>query len=516
MSPERWEKLNELFHSALERDGDARAAFLAQACDGDDELLHELETMLAHHQQAESFMESPAYAVEAKSIVADDVSATLIGRTVGSYQVLSELGRGGMGEVYLGFDKELQRKVALKFLHAVLTADKQRLRRFKREARAASALNHPNILTVFEVGEIDNLQFIATEFVEGRTLREIMNLGQMNLEQVIAIAVQICSALSAADAVGIIHRDIKPENIMLRPDGYIKIVDFGLAKLAEEQGSGECELTLIKSETSAASSYMSPDLCLAKVARSTEQALASEIATQVMTSPRMVMGTVQYMSPEQASGRKIDQRTDIFSLGVVLYEMTAGRLPFRGTTAAEIIERIIHAEPEAIVRFNRNAPAKFERIVSKSLEKDRKRRYQSTRELLVDLKHLERERNTRPGKASKARKVFHSLAILPFVNTSADPATEYLADGITESIINSLSQMPKLRILARSTVFRYRGREISSQEVGRELNVGAVLAGRVLHVADRLIIGVELVDVFFFFQAEDGIRDRHLAGQRIA
>jgi serine/threonine protein kinase len=371
MNPERWQKLDELFHSALSREGEARAAFLAKACDGDDELLHELQSMLVHHGQAESFMESPAYAGEAEAIVTADVPPRLIEKTVGSYEVLSELGRGGMGEVYLAFDKELKRNVALKFLHANLMVDKRRLRRFQQEARAASALNHPNILTVFEIAEIEGRQFIATEFVEGHTLREVMNSARMNLGQVFNIAVQIASALAAAHRAGIIHRDIKPENLMLRPDGYVKIVDFGLAKLTEEQAGDEGEPTLIKTETGAA------------------------------------VGTVTYMSPEQIRAGDVDARTDIWSFGVLLYEMIAGKSPFKGDTSGDVLANILKSEPAPLSPQAVNIPSGLAKLTAKALAKDRTKRYQTMEELLLDLHtlklQLESSRRWRAGKERKKR-----------------------------------------------------------------------------------------------------------------
>src|SRR5215813_8476584 len=388
------------------------------------------------------------------------------GTCLGRYEIRSQLGAGGMGEVYLVWDTRLERKVALKVLPVDVASEQGRMRRFVQEAKAASALSHPNIAHVYEIGEAEGISFIAIEYVEGQALSARIGGRPLDLDEIVDICIQIADALEEAHTKGITHRDIKPSNIILSTRNRVKVLDFGLAKIA----------------------------------RPAEQALASDIATQLKTNPGMVLGTVQYMSPEQALGREIDHRTDIFSLGVVIYEMATGRLPFCGATATEIVDRIIHAQPEAIGRFNYNAPAELQRIVRKSLEKDRERRYQSMRELLVDLKNLKRDSNAGPTTAPKARRVrsrkaIHSLAILPFVNTSADPTTEYLSDGITESIINSLSQLPKLRVMARSTVFRYRGREVNSQEVGRELDVGAVLAGRVLHVSGRLIIGVELIDV---------------------
>src|SRR5919197_1737077 len=238
MTPERWRELDELFHSALEREPDRRASFLAEACGGDDELRRELESMLAHHEQAEDFTGRPVYEFAAETIVDDDPSGGLVGKALGPYRVLSLLGEGGMGVVYLAFDEELRRKVALKFLPAEFTGDKRRVQRFRREARAASALNHPNILTVHEIGEADGRHFIVTEFVEGETLRRLMGRGRVRVGEVLDLAAQLASALSAAHAADIVNRDVKPENVMLRPDGYIKVVDFGIAKLTERAAAG--------------------------------------------------------------------------------------------------------------------------------------------------------------------------------------------------------------------------------------------------------------------------------------
>jgi serine/threonine protein kinase len=345
--------VDELFHAALERDTETRTLFLARACNGDDELLREVESMLAHHERAQSFMESPAYAVEAQALE-DDTSETLKGRTVGSYEVLSELGQGGMGQVYLAFDHDLKRRIALKFLHAASTGDGRRLRRFQQEARAASALNHPNILTIYEIGEMDGRQFIATEFVEGRTLREAIRLGQMHVGQILDIAVQIGSALSAAHAVGVVHRDIKPENIMLRADGYIKIVDFGLAKLTEEQGGGS-ESTLVKTEAGVAA------------------------------------GTIGYMSPEQIRRAEVDTRTDIWSSCVVLYEMIEGRHPFQGETSGDMLANILRSEPPLL---SHGSP-ELRKLIVKGLFKDQTLRYQTMNELLLDLRKIKSEMENR-------------------------------------------------------------------------------------------------------------------------
>ncbi|HYE66088.1 MAG TPA: protein kinase, partial [Pyrinomonadaceae bacterium] len=399
---------------------------------------------------------------------------------LGRYEIRSLLGKGGMGEVYLAQDTTLRRPVAVKLLPADFTQHQERLRRFKQEAYAASALNHPNILTVHEIGAQDGSHYIITEFVEGESLRQ--RIGQMRLElrEVLDVGIQTASALAAAHEAGIVHRDIKPENIMLRRDGYVKVLDFGLAKLIEQQ---------------------SP-------------ALDTEAPTTPLlnTGAGALMGTVQYMSPEQARGLSVDARTDIWSLGCVLYEMIAGRPPFGGATTTDTLSMILHHEQPSLLLYSRDLPAEMERIVEKALTKEREERYQLAKELSVDLKRFkqrleveaELERTaarqsstsaTAAGSGRRSRKAIDSLAVLPLVNASADPNMEYLSDGITESIINTLSRLPKLHVMARSTVFRYKGRELDPQQVGRELGVRAVLAGTVLQHGDNLHVQAELVDV---------------------
>lgn len=410
-----------------------------------------------------------------------DSAETLIGKAVGPYQILSMLGRGGMGVVYLAFDQELQRKVALKFLNDQLLSDKRRVARFKQEARAASALNHPNILTIHQIGQVEGRQFIATEFVEGGTLRQLINRNALNPIETLDIAIQIASALTAAHATDIVHRDIKPDNVMVRPDGYIKLLDFGLAKLIERSHTG------------------------------------SEAATLVNTEQGTILGTVSYMSPEQVRGLETDARTDIWSLGVVLYEMLAGRPPFDDTTMSDAIAAILEREPLPLANHENRIPEKLRWIVTKALTKDREERYQTVKGLRSDLRNLrqqldfqtelarstlvssEVESNLSEPFPSATRKrsprSINSLAILPFDNESADANAEYLSDGITESIINNLSQLPKLRVMARSAVFRYKGRNIDPHEAGRQLSVRAVLTGRVRQVGDTLMIGTELTDI---------------------
>lgn len=446
------------------------------------------------------------------------------GTRLGAYEVLSQIGAGGMGEVYLAHDARLKRKLALKLLPAEFTSDQVRVRRFEQEARAASALNHPNIITIHEIGEAEGRHFIATEFVEGQTLRRRMRRPLSILEAVEA-AVQIASALNAAHGAGIIHRDIKPENVMLRPDGLVKVLDFGLAKLA--------------------------------LAKPLMVDTGASTLPAVNTEAGMVVGTVAYMSPEQARGLEIDARSDIFSFGVTVYEMTAGRAPFEGQTASDLIASILKTEPQALTQVRPDVPPDLERIVSKAMRKDRETRYQTIKDLLLDLQDLKQElvfetqleRRAQPAalehansresqeahvplavkavtvvvnrmrahravvltilllivgaalglglymRAKDTQVAIDSIAVLPFANVSADGADEYLCDGITERLINSLSQLPQLRVPARTTMFRYKGKDVDPQKVGRELGVRAVLMGRVVARENSLNIQVDLVRV---------------------
>jgi serine/threonine protein kinase/tetratricopeptide (TPR) repeat protein len=465
--------------------------------------------------------------------------------TLSHYRIVSKIGAGGMGEVYLAQDTRLDRKVAIKFLHEEFSKDADKLNRFIQEAKAASALNHPNILTVYEIGEVDGKNYIATELIDGKTLREhLSHQESLPLNTILKIGVQVAEALSAAHQAGIIHRDIKPENIMLRKDGYAKVLDFGLAKLSEP----------------------------AAVAT---RSAGSEDATrvQVNTTPGLVMGTVSYMSPEQARGKVTDARTDIWSLGVVLYEMLAGKVPFTGETINHTIVSILEREPLLL----ENVPAELQRIVRKSLTKDMEMRYQSARDLLIDLKNLRRELDlqgelersvvpnrettntslenatqmyasnavaaTKSGQAAATHSVTtssssleyavtqakshklvtaivglvllaaisaigyfgfvykrsgtgqsNSIAVLPFQNSSGKADSEYLSDGLTESLIYRLSQLPNVKVSPASSVFRYKGKEVDTQKVAAELGVNSVMSGRLMQRGDNLTISVELID----------------------
>lgn len=418
--------------------------------------------------------------------------------TISHYRILSKLGEGGMGVVYLAQDLQLKRQVALKILPAELSDDGERMRRFVREAQSAAALSHPNIAHVYEVGESDGIHFIAMEYVEGESLAKKINGHPLPVDQIVSLGSAIADALDEAHAKGITHRDLKPANILVTPRGTAKLLDFGLAKI--KQGADQLDY--------------------------------SEATTQVQTSPGLVMGTVMYMSPEQALGDSIDNRSDIFSVGIVLYEMTTGTLPFSGRTSTEIIDHIVHSEPPPISRLNYNVPIELERIIRKCLQKDRQRRYQSARELTVDLNNLgtdsvdtqvttsgSRSRFRVSGRhalaalslilvaliggsavflyqqrAQRVTGTIDSIAVLPLVNASGDPNMEYLSDGITESIINSLAQLPNVRVSPRVAVFRYKGRTSDLQEVARTLGVRAILTGKVIEVGDKLSVQMDLID----------------------
>ncbi len=355
MTPERWKQIDELAQSALDRGVAERAAFLDEACAGDEALRREVESQIAYQQQASKFLEEPAFK-HAAGLIADPQTESLEGRTIGHYRILRALGAGGMGEVHLAEDTRLKRKVALKLLPAEFTQDLDRVRRFEQEAQAASALNHPNIITIHEIGEVAGEHYIVTEYVAGETLRARMKGEQQRLEAALEIVLQVASALAVAHEAGIIHRDIKPENVMVRDDGLVKVLDFGLAKLTGPADDG------VNTE--------------------------APTAAQQGTASGVVLGTVAYMSPEQARGLKVDARTDIFSLGVMLYEMIAGHQPFEGATTSDVIAAVLRTEPQPLARYSREVPETLEWIVSKALAKDREERHQTVKDLALDLRGL--------------------------------------------------------------------------------------------------------------------------------
>ncbi len=470
------------------------------------------------------------------------------GEKLSHYNIISSIGAGGMGEVYLAEDTRLERQIALKILLPDIAKDEDRVRRFVQEAKAASALNHPNILTVYEIGEFEDSRYIATELIKGETLRDRMHGETLTLRETLDVAMQVAAALNAAHEAGIVHRDIKPENIMLRDDGLAKVLDFGLAKLTEKQ----------------------PD------------ATSSEDATRALvnTRPGMVMGTVAYMSPEQARGKQVDARSDIWSLGIVMYEMLAKETPFAGETANDSIAGILTKDPPPL---NENTPAELQRIIRKSLQKKADERYQTVKDLLLDVKHLKRELefseelershmpsfarasnvaagqtdenatallgvpssdgssagSTMPPKGGTqnmssaeylvseiknhkksvaaivailvvtllgggywlwaSRSIgsgqINSIAVLPFENRSGNADSDYLSDGISDSLIFRLSQLPNLKVSPVSSVMRYKGKDFDTQKIAAELGVQAVMSGRMTQRGDNLGISVELIDV---------------------
>jgi len=522
--PNRWLRIEHLFYAALELAPEARPEFLDNNCEGDAELRKEVEALLDSSDQPMDFLQNPVLEV-ARQLVAEKRRDTIApGTRMAHYQVISMLGAGGMGEVYLVEDTRLKRKAALKILVPGLTQDERSFRRFEHEAHAASALNHPNILTIYEFGQTDGLHFIVSEFIEGETLRQKLAGGRLELNHAIDFAMQIANALAAAHACGIVHRDIKPDNVIVRTDGLVKVLDFGIAKLSERR--------------------------VGQTIRRSASALAPSTS-----EPGMVMGTAKYMSPEQARGLVVDARSDIFSLGSVIYEMVTGRAAFEGETASDVIAEILKTEPPPPVEFAPEVPQEVERIISKALRKDRETRYQAAKDLMIDLQDFKNETDfqaklqgrvrARPAKpisgsrtpapkalpASASSQLSgrgnwlwqlalllvavvvigyfslkkpnipptsarpRSLAVLPFRNLKQDPENDFLGFSLADAVITKLSYVGALTVRPSSTVDKYRNQMIDPKKVAADLNVDTLLTGSFIKDGDDLRITTQLIDV---------------------
>jgi eukaryotic-like serine/threonine-protein kinase len=504
MQSERWQSCTKIFDAAVQLPHNARAALLERSCGGDEALRRQVELLLKYHDESGDFINSPAFVV-APELLVDDPDA-LIGQHLGCYRIDGILGAGGMGVVYLACDERLGRKVGLKLLPPSLLAKEARFEQLKREARTASALNHPNIMTIHEVGEVDSIHYIATEFIEGATLRERMTKGPIPPNESVDIAIQIASALSVAHRAGIVHRDIKPENIMLRPDGYVKVLDFGIAKFTQEE--------TLAARTSA--------------------------GVRVTTQQGMILGTTRYMSPEQARGQTVDGRSDLWSLGVVLYEMLAGRPPFEGETPTDVMAAVLLKHPQPVEQPAIIVPPALQSVVERSLRKDPAERYQTAEEMLSELRAIEEKTDgiapavapdsirgsNRPGQSARwvgvaavaavlvSLAVFYGwrdrhaartgtpapiekgIAVLPFENLSAGKDDAFFTEGIQDDVLTSVGKIKDLKVIARASVMDYRGARLAGKvrEIGKALGVSHVLEGSVRRVADRVVMNVALID----------------------
>jgi eukaryotic-like serine/threonine-protein kinase len=490
MTPERWGQIEKVFHSALERAPGERAAYLDEACAGDEALRNDLETLLDAHERPESRFEAILDAIKAgvaAEPLAEDKIGSMAGMTLGRYRLLSPLGAGGMGEVYHALDTRLDREVAVKILPARLADNPESMRRFEREAKAVAALSHPNILSIHDFGTEQGVSYAVMELLKGETLRSRLAQGALPWRKAVGIGIDITEGLSAAHAKGITHRDLKPENIFLTSDGRTKILDFGLARVK---------------------------------AAVPDESGASAPTAPFVTDPGFVMGTPGYMSPEHVRGAEVEAPGDIFSFGSVLYEMVTGRRPFAGKTPADTMAAILRDDPPELSESGKNIPQDLEQVIVHCLEKNPAERFQSARDLAFALKTISggsgkskaisklppmRPRVAVLGAAGLLLPLLGlilymiidpeksvSLVVLPFSNGND---TEYISDGITESIINNLSQLPQLRVIARTTAFSYKGRPVNPQQVGKELRVHAVITGKATLRGDSLIVQAELTDV---------------------
>ncbi len=526
MERENWQKVKAIFDSAVQVAPDNRSAFLNDACADDGELRREVETLLASSDEAESFMETP-FAGEIAGLILDTPANQLKnGQVFSHYKIVRQIGVGGMGEVYLAQDQKLDRKVAIKILNEKFSRHESNLERFIREAKAASALNHPNILVIHEIGENEAANYIVSEFIEGVTLREIVRESPMKSSEVLDIAIQIANALTAAHTAHIIHRDIKPENIMIRPDGFVKILDFGLAKLVEQKPIG-FEASTVK---------------------------------QNQTAKGVILGTVNYMSPEQAKGERVDERTDIFSFGAVIYEMITGRTPFAGDSMSETFANLINAEPQPLSRYTANVPDELTRIVAKMLRKNKDERYQTMKGLLADLKDLrenlafdQRLEKSHSSDTENATKILQattggtnlqtaetnssfagqikrhkpfvaftalivllaaigfgvwyftnfsanttqikSIAVMPLQNLSENENEKTLSLGLTDALISKLGGLNRFAVRPLSATQKYKAGETDTLSFGEALKVDAILEGSLQTANNRLRVNVRLLRV---------------------
>jgi serine/threonine-protein kinase len=487
MNAERWSLVERLYHSAKDHAPESRAHFLTEACAGDSDLRREVESLLGYQTETATAMHAPALDAAARSLAAERRSR-MLGRTIGHYRIDAWLGAGGMGEVYRATDSRLDRAVAVKVLSAHLSSEPDALARFEREAKAVAALTHPNILAIHDFGYEEGTAYAVTELLQGDTLRGRLERAPLDWRQAVDIGIAVAAGLASAHAKHITHRDLKPENIFLTGDGRVKVLDFGLAQIGPK----------LSGPDSAAS------------ARST------------LTEAGMVIGTVAYMSPEQAEGRKVDPRSDVFSFGSVLYEMLTGEQPFRGETKMGTLAAIVHAAPPDMTRLASTVPVRLQDLILRCLSKDPSERFPSAGELLLDLEKVDapppavhRSKALRMGAiavamlaaaaltllpqkwrpwipASPSRVT--SLAVLPLANLSGDAAQEFFADGMTDVLIADLAQISSLRVISRTSVMQFKGSRLALPEIARQLKVDAVIEGSVVRSGDQVRITAELVD----------------------
>ena len=466
-----WGRIRAVFDVAVGLSGAERQAHVDRACAQDPELRRQVEALLGSHDRADTFLETPARVLIGEPV---DVPDEIVGRRIGSYQVESRIGAGGMGEVYLARDTNLNRPVALKLLSTRLSLDEDRLRRFRQEAHAVSALNHPNILVIHDFGDCDGRPFMVTEFVEGQTLRHRLRNAAMPIHEAVAIGQQVANALAAAHARGIVHRDVKPENVMVRPDGYVKVLDFGLAKLTDLPSGAEGNPAL-------------------------------------RTTPGLVLGTPRYMSPEQARGLELDARSDVWSLGAMLYEMVAGGPPFDGATSADLLAAILNAEPVPLELKAPQTPQALGRLVAKALRKNRLERHATGAEMAADLaainKHLDFDQPGMPAQAAsdlrgssdtgstpRSRIAKRTrLVVLPFRLLRPDAETEFLGFSLADAISTTLSSLDSLIVRSSLTAARFATAELDLRTLAAQAEVDAVLVGTLLRMGAKLRISAQLL-----------------------